>query len=256
MDIVIIEDEIETAMDLRDAISRLLPKAVNIILIDSVETGIEWFRENPDPAIIFSDIQLGDGLAFEIFKDRDLSCPVIFCTAYNNHAIEAFKNNGLDYLLKPIDEQLLKKSLEKIDMFKMSSEKIYHAANFENVIKEIVEASPSYQTTFLVSYRQKIIPINISDILLFCIEDDGVKLKTKAKNEYFVNYTLDELEAKVNPKDFFRANRQYLVAYTAIKEIENYLERKLLIKLNQPVPYEIIVSKAKATNFLRWLEGH
>lgn len=256
MDIVIIEDEIETAMDLQDAIARLLPKAINITLIDSVETGIEWFRENPDPAIIFSDIQLGDGLAFEIFKDRDLSCPVIFCTAYDNHAIEAFKNNGLDYLLKPVDDLLLKQSLDKIDMFRTSSEKMHQAANLGQVINEIVKNGTSYQTTFLVSYRQKIIPINISAILLFRIADDGVKLRARDDIEYPVNYTLDELESKVSPTDFFRANRQYLIAYTAIKEIENYFERKLLIKLNQPVPFEIIISKAKAASFLRWLEDH
>ncbi len=255
MNIVIIEDEVQTAWDLQNSIQSLQPDSKVIALIDSVEAGLEWFNHNEQPDIIFSDIQLGDGLAFEILQQVQLNCPVIFCTAYEEYAIQAFQNNGIDYLLKPIQEELLKKSLDKFTLLKKPARNIDNSLLLNDLIKEITKNSKSYKSTFLVSYRDKMIPLNINDIAFFCIIDDVVELSTKISQQYRLNYSLDYVESIVDPKLFYRANRQYLIAYNAVKEVENYFDRKLLVKLHLNTE-PIIVSKAKSSDLLRWLENH
>lgn len=167
MDVVIIEDEIQTAWDLQNSIQTLRPDFRIVAVIDSVEAGIEWFHDREQPDIIFSDIQLGDGLAFDILRRVQVVCPVIFCTAYDEYAIQAFQNNGIDYLLKPIKEELLKKSLDKLDLFKKPLKNNYNTAFLDQLIKEITGNIKLYKSTFLVSYREKMIPVNIADIIFF-----------------------------------------------------------------------------------------
>jgi DNA-binding LytR/AlgR family response regulator len=256
MDVVIIEDEIQTAWGLQNSIQVLRPDFKIIAVIDSVEAGIEWFHDYEQPDIIFSDIQLGDGLAFDILRHVQLICPVIFCTAYDEYAIQAFQNNGIDYLLKPIKEELLKKSLDKFDLFKKPFKNIYDTAFLDQLAKEITGNIKSYKSTFLVSYREKMIPVNIADIIFFRIMNDTVELNTKNNEQYRLSYSLDYIESIVDPKIFYRANRQYLLARNAIKEIENYFDRKLMIRLVQTKAEPVIVSKAKASDFLKWLENH
>jgi DNA-binding LytR/AlgR family response regulator len=256
MDVVIIEDEIQAAWDIENSIHALRSDFKVIAVIDSVETGIEWFNDHEQPDIIFSDIQLGDGLAFDVLRHVQLICPVIFCTAYDEYAIQAFQNNGIDYLLKPIKEELLKKSLDKFDLLKRPLKNIYDTAFLDNLVKEITGNIKSYKSTFLVSYREKMIPVNIADVIFFRVMNDAVELNTKNKEQYRLSYSLDYIESIVDPKIFYRANRQCLLARTAIKEVENYFDRKLLIRLTQPNAEPVIVSKAKASDFLRWLENH
>lgn len=256
MNIVIIEDEVQTAWDLQNSIQALQPDYKVIAVIDSVETGIEWFNNNQQPDIIFSDIQLGDGLAFEILQQVQLTCPVIFCTAYDEYALRAFQNNGIDYLLKPVKEELLKKSFNKINFLKTLSKNVYDNSLLNKLIKEITENSQAYKSTFLVSYREKMIPVSIGDIIFFRIVNDTVELSTNSNQQYRLSYSLDYIESIVDPKLFYRANRQYLLAYKAIKEVENYFDRKLLIRLAQLNAEPVIVSKAKSSDLLKWLESH
>ena len=256
MNIVIIEDEVQTAWDLQNSIQALQPDYKVIAVIDSVETGIKWFSNNEQPDLIFSDIQLGDGLAFEILQQFQLTCPVVFCTAYDEYALKAFQNNGVDYLLKPVEEELLKKSFDKINILKTPSKNIYDSSLFSKLIKEITENIQSYKSTFLVSYRDKMIPVNVSDIIFFRIIADAVELSTNSNQQYRLSYSLDYIESIVDPKFFFRANRQYLLAYKAIKEVENYYDRKLLIRLANVNAEPVIVSKAKSSELLTWLENH
>lgn len=256
MNIVIIEDEMQAAWDLQNSIQALKPDYKVLTILDSVETGIEWFNNNDQPDIIFSDIQLGDGLAFEILQQVRLTCPVIFCTAYDEYALRAFQNNGIDYLLKPIKEELIKQSFDKIHLLKTPSKNVYDNSVLNKLIEEITGSLQSYKSTFLVSYREKIIPISTGDIIFFRIIDDAVELSTNSNQRYRLSYSLDYIESVVDPKFFYRANRQYLLAYKAIKEVENYYERKLLIRLSQSNAEPVIVSKAKSTEFLKWLESH
>ena len=256
MNIVIIEDEVRTALDLKNTILILQPGSRVIAMIDSVESGIEWFTNTDElPDIIFSDIQLGDGLAFNILNKVELNCPVIFCTAYDEYAMQAFQNNGIDYLLKPIKEEALKKSLDKFNLLKRPVQNTYDASLLNKLMKEIASGAKSYKSTFLVSYREKMIPVKVSDIIFFHLDDAGVELNIKNNQRYRLHYSLDYIESLVDPKIFYRVNRQYLLAHPAIKEVETYYDRKLLIHINHPNTEALVVSKAKASAFLKWLEN-
>ena len=254
MEIVIIEDEVQTAWDLQNSIQQLRPDCKVVATLDSVEAGLEWFTHNDQPDLIFSDIQLGDGLAFEILQEVKLTCPVIFCTAYEEYALRAFQNNGVDYLLKPIKQESLKKSLDKFNLLK-NPKNNNSSLLLQDLMEEITKNLKSYKSTFLVSFRDRMIPVNSNDIIFFKITDDAVELSTKSNDRYRLPYSLDHIESTVDPKLFYRANRQYLISYHAIKEVENYFDRKLLIKIAQHNADHIIVSKAKSADFLKWLEN-
>ena len=256
MNVLIIEDELQTARDLRHCIENLRPSFVVDTIIDSVETGLEWFSSHPYPDLVFSDIQLGDGLSFEIFKQMPVRCPVVFCTAYDEYAIKAFQHNGIDYLLKPVTEEQLAKSLDKVELLLKPSDYRFNMPSFQKLLQDLESHTKKYKSTFLVSYREKMIPINIEEISCFSVHDNSVLLHTKDSKIFAVVHTLDYLETVVNPALFYRVNRQWLVAYSAIREIEHYFDRKLLVKLHSPGLEPVIVSKAKASQFLKWIEGH
>lgn len=255
MNIVIIEDEVQAAWDLRQSIERLRPGFVIKAVLDSVESGRDWFSANPQPDLIFSDIQLGDGMAFDIFNELDLTCPVIFCTAYDEYAIHAFRNNGIDYLLKPVDEKVLEKSLAKIDLLKKPASQEYDPSLVHKVLKDIEQNTKNYKSSFLVAYRDKLILVRLEDICFFKIQNEQLQLHTKDNKIYFLNYKLDYLQTIIDPKLFYRANRQTLIAYSAIKEVEHYYDRKLLIHLLGQTNDSVIVSKARASDFLKWIEN-
>lgn len=255
MNIVIIEDEEQTAWDLKNTLQMLDPSFRVVTIIDSVEAGIEWFNNNEQPDIIFSDIQLGDGLAFEILQPLHLTSLVIFCTAYDEYALKAFQNNGIDYLLKPIKQESLKRSLDKINLFK-NPVRNNNSLLLDGLIKEFSKTFKTYKSTFLVAFRDIMIPVNINDILFFRVADEAVELMTNSSQKYRLNYSLDYIESIIDPNLFYRANRQNLVSRNAIKEVESYFDRKLLIQLSQLNTEPIIVSKAKASDLLRWLENH
>lgn len=256
MNVLIIEDELQTARDLKHSIENLRPSFVIEAIIDSVENGLEWFSSNSYPDLIFSDIQLGDGLTFEIFKQMPVKCPVVFCTAYDEYAIKAFQHNGIDYLLKPVTEEQLAKSLDKVELLLKPSDYRFDIPSFQRLLQDLESQTKKYKSTFLVSYREKMIPINIEEIRCFSVQNNSVMLHTKDNKIFPVAHTLDYLEAAVNPALFYRVNRQWLVAYSAIREIEHYFDRKLLIKLHSLGLERVMVSKAKASRFLKWIEDH
>jgi DNA-binding LytR/AlgR family response regulator len=256
MKVLIIEDELQTARDLKHSIEALRPRFNVQAILDSVESGFEWFSCHESPDLIFSDIQLGDGLAFEIFKRISISCPVIFCTAYDEYAIKAFQHNGIGYLLKPVNESQLAKSLDKVDLLTRASDYYFDISLLQKLLCELESATKPFKSNFLVSYREKMIPINIDEISCFSIDKSLARLHTNDNRIFLVSYTLDYLESIINPRLFYRANRQWLVSYNAIREIEHYFDRKLLIKLHLSGLEPLIVSKAKSSDFLQWMEGH
>jgi DNA-binding LytR/AlgR family response regulator len=255
MNIIIIEDEQKAALDLKDSIESLRPDFNILAVLDSVETALEWFAGHSSPDLIFSDIQLGDGLSFDIFGEVAIRCPVIFCTAYDAYAIQAFEHNGIDYLLKPITGQALEKSLRKVDLFAKSIHTPYDPAVLYNLLSGLETHTKKYKRMFLVHYREKMIPIPVAQIACFSINSQSVLLHTLDNKQYPIPYTLDYLEAVIDPQLFYRANRQHLLAYHAVKEVEPYFDRKLLVKLTLPGTDPVIISKAKASDFLKWLEN-
>ncbi|HEY0679083.1 MAG TPA: LytTR family DNA-binding domain-containing protein, partial [Chitinophagaceae bacterium] len=230
MNILIIEDEAQTAWDLKQTLQRLRPEFTIIGVIDSVETGKEWFSKNTQPDMIFSDIRLGDGLAFDIFEEFSIKAPIVFCTAYDEYLLQAFKSNGIDYILKPINEHEVDASLKKLHTLRE-----YLSTNDQAAVFKAAKAllNNDYRKSFLVSYRQKLIPVETANIELFRINANTTELHTNDGSMYSIPYTLEQLETCLDPKNFYRANRQIIIAYKAITEIEHYHERKLLVHLRK-----------------------
>lgn len=252
MKVVIIEDEARTADDLRSTLQNLGHEIVVTATLDSIETAIEYFTNQPMPDLVFMDIQLADGLSFEIFKSVTITCPVIFCTAFDEYAIEAFKVNGIDYILKPFDTKSIANSLSKLKRL----ETHFNSGNtLLNNLVQLMQKPKSYKTGFLVSHKDKMIPVSVEDIACFYYHNDLTFLVTFGNQKYPLDLSMDEVEGRIDPSLFYRANRQFIVNFKAIREVEHYFARKLVVKVGISVPESIVVSKAKAGNFLKWMEN-
>lgn len=254
MTILIIEDEIKTARELKKNIEKTFDSALVLDILSGVTEAIKWFKENNEPDIIFSDIQLSDGLSFEIYKRIEIKAPIIFCTAFDEYAIEAFKTSGIDYLLKPIDEEKLIQSINKYKSLKET----FNNANIDaNHIKSLLQNLPNnnFKKTILIHFQDKIVPIKADNIAYIHYELGTVYIMTVDAKKYFINQTLDELENALNTQLFFRANRQFIINKNVILNIENYFTRRLLVKLTMQTSEDIIISKIKAPLFLKWVES-
>ncbi|WP_353719182.1 LytTR family DNA-binding domain-containing protein [Dyadobacter sp. 676] len=254
MKIVIIEDEIKTARSLAQLITALRPEAEVVATIQSVERAIAYLTEMPQPDLIFMDIQLSDGLCFEIFESVKVVPPVIFCTAYDHYAIEAFKANGIDYLLKPFKKEHIEGALDKLSQLKsyFSHEKPL-APELETLLKKL--GGPEGKKSFLVFKQNKYITIKTETIAFFYIHNETTWLRTFDNQDYTISQPLEEVQSAVPPSQFYRLNRQYLVNFEAIKEVEHYFSRKLFIKLTIATPEKLLIGKEKVSHFLGWLEN-
>ena len=255
MRIVIIEDEPITARELKFILQKIEPTAVILDTIDTVEGSIDFFKTT-QPDLIFSDIHLADGICFDIFEQVQVKSPIVFCTAYDEYAIEAFKTNGIAYILKPFDEKTVGDALNKIKTllnFSPTTPSV-PAIDLEALAK-LLRVKEVYKSSFLVSRAGKLIPVDISNVAFFYIKNEIVMLYTTKGDNYMTDYTLDSLEHEMDPHDFYRANRQFLISRRIIKEIEQYFARKLVVKTHVPPPESIIISKAKATDFTKWLDS-
>ncbi|MBB5623546.1 DNA-binding LytR/AlgR family response regulator [Pedobacter cryoconitis] len=250
MNIVIIEDEIKTAKALAKMILLIQPSAQIAATIQSVKTAVAYLSENANPDLIFMDVQLADGNCFEIFKQVQVLSPVIFCTAFDEYAMDAFKANGVDYILKPFSTESLQSAFEKVALLKNFFQ-INEQASLQ--INKLLD--PAGKTGFLVFKNNKYSTIQTHDIACFYIRDEITTLVTVNSEEYAISQSLEELYKVLNPKQFFRINRQYLISYSAVKEVEHYFARKLLVKLNISTAEQLIIGKDKATLFLNWLDN-
>jgi two-component system, LytTR family, response regulator LytT len=251
MKIVVIEDEKLTAKDLAKTIKAVDPDIEILALLHSVEESIEFLRTNSAIDLIFSDIELGDGLSFEIFEKVNNKTPIIFCTAFNEYALEAFRTVGIDYLLKPFSKITVEKALEKYHSLK---EKLAPQAealpNLMTLLKN--QLFPSKTPSVIMQQGDKIVPLEGNKIALFYIEDNSVFAYTFDQKKHLLSQKLDVLEKTFNPT-FFRANRQFLINRKAIKDASHYFNRKIVINLTLPFNEQIIVGKLKVTAFLDWL---
>ena len=253
MKILIIEDEVPAAKRLEKLILECNPEAQILNVIDTVEDALEWFRENEEPDLIISDIQLADGVSFQIYEELDLKCPIIFSTAYDQYAIKAFELNSIDYLLKPYSKNTLKKSFDKLEKF-LPAQQDYLKDIDLNVLLKQVESGKGYKQRFLISKADALIPISIDLISYIYTEDKAVMIKTVNDKSFFINYSLDELESQLDPRKFFRLNRQFITSIEAIFKISQYFNGKLKIELNPTQDDKVIVSRAKTPVFKNWLE--
>lgn len=255
MTIVIIEDEVHTAWDIENCIKTLRPDYQVLAVLDSIESSIEWFLGNPHPDLVISDIQLGDGLAFGIFQKVELTCPVIFCTAYDEYAIQAFHSNGIDYILKPINETLFEASLQKLESIAKRFAPKYNREILEMLLTSFQSKVRKYKTSFLIHFRNQLLPIATDSILLFKVDHDTTGIFLRDGRKFQLSKPLDAIESQVDPRRFYRANRQTLLAFEAIQRIEHYDDRKLLVTLDGVASEPVIVSKAKSASFLAWVEN-
>ena len=249
--VLLIEDEEPAAKRLQKMILEIEPEAIVLENIVSVSSGINWLQKNDIPDLIFSDIQLSDGLSFEIFKRVEVNCPIIFTTAYDQYAIEAFKVNSIDYLLKPIKKDDLQVSINKY-------KKLSHGGKTNSVdIKKLMEAfttgNENYKTRFIVRYGEHIKTIKIEEVAYFYTEDKINFLSTTEGRRYTIDFNLDSLESMLDPKVFFRINRQYIISINSIKEMFAYSKSRVLVKLVPASKHETIVSTERSGDFKLWL---
>jgi len=250
MKVLIIEDEKLTSVDLAETLLKVDAGIIIAGIVHSVKEAIAWFRKNENPDLIISDIQLGDGLSFEIFSKVECSSPVIFCTAYDMYALKAFKANGIDYILKPFTEKSIAESLAKFNVLKNNFSK--SISNFDNILEQFTKEKFKKQGSVLVYHKDKITPVKLDNIALFYIENEITYILTFDLKNYSINKTLDELE-NISSTQFYRVNRQCLVNRKAVKEASQYFARKLSVSLTVPFNETITVSKEKVTDFLNWL---
>jgi len=244
---LIIEDEIAAYQLLSTQLRELRPDAEIVGPLQTIDEAVEYFENEPMPEIAFMDIHLADGSSFAIFDNVEVHCPVVFTTAYEEYALNAFNVNCIDYLLKPIDREKLEHALGKHD--KLKPEKL------TEVKKALQAGNPTsqYDSCLLIHQRDKIIPVPTSDIAIIYLADQMTKMKTFNGETYYLNSRLDDAYNKLDPAQFFRANRQYIISRKAIKDITMWFGNKLSVNLNVQAEERIIISKAKVPEFKAWL---
>lgn len=253
MKVIVIEDEELAAKKLVKLLDELIEEFELIAQLNSVSGSQQWFKKNEMPDLIFSDIQLGDGLSFEIFEKLDLHCPIIFTTAFNEYAIKAFEVNSVDYLLKPIKKENLQKSLEK---YKIKKEAWSNDQKFDvnALLSALNEAKNNYKSRFLVKIGNKIHPVKAEEIAYFYSDQKLSMLVDQNGNKYPLDQSLEEIGNQLNPDHFFRINRKYIIHLDAAKEIKPYFKGRLKISLNPEIEDEIIISSDKTPEFKAWLD--
>lgn len=251
MKTLIIEDEKAAVRNLTALLNEVAPDIEIVDVLDSVSVAIDWFGTHAMPQLVFMDIHLADGSAFEIFDYVRIACPIIFTTAYDEYALKAFKVNSIDYLLKPIGEEEISTALDKLKHLHMSSQE----ENFHKLISSL-KREESYRTHFLVPVKgDKFLPLSVDMVSYFYIQEGMVKVMTISGKEYILPQTLDELVDSLNPALFFRVNRQYLISRESVKDIDLWFNNRLAVNLKIPVEDKILISKAKVAEFKEWFSG-
>jgi DNA-binding LytR/AlgR family response regulator len=253
MKVLIVEDEPLAAEQLSVMLSQLKPASEIVGVCDTVETAVCWFKKNPLPDLAFFDIQLGDGLSFDIFKNIELTVPVIFTTAYDQYTLQAFKVNSIDYLLKPIDKGEMSAALEKFEQI--------HNPQFHQITPELIQSLISsvgkkeYKKRFLVKIGTHLKSITTDQILYFYSFQKGTFLKAKDGRNYLLDQTLEVIEKLIDPDSFFRINRKYMVSLNAITDMHAYSNSRLKLKVKYQEEDDFLVAREKVKAFKDWLEG-
>ena len=247
--VVIVEDETAAAVNLRSMLKTIVPDVEVLTVLESVEEAVEYFSAEVEADVVFMDIHLADGDSFRIFKSVDIAIPIIFTTAYDEYALEAFKVNSIDYLLKPFKEEDLQRALDKLQRL-TSSER---DESRERVTKMVADAHNDSLQTLLVRYKDKIIPVAMEDVAFFYTYAERVTLTTLDGKTYPVDKTLETLSQQLDSVKFYRANRQFIISRRAVKDIAVWFGSRLALNLTIETPERIIISKARVPEFKRWL---
>lgn len=249
MNLLIIEDEAKAANRLEKLILKMQPEATVLGKIETVRDALRFLSDPHDLEVIFADIQLADGLSFEIFRQIRVSCPIIFTTAYNQYAIEAFNTNGIDYLLKPIEEERLSQALEKLKNLtaQPNLEKLY------NLIKSDSLGKKKYKSRFMVKVGEQIKTIPTDQIKAFYSFDGASFLLSFDGGNYIVDFTLDQLEEMLDPELFFRANRKHILSVGSCKKIYSWSNSRLVVEV-AGLDEKVVVARERVAKFKAWLD--
>ncbi len=250
MKAVIVEDELIAAQNLQRLIQQVDSDIEVIVVLQSVEESIEWFMLHPAPELVFMDIHLADGSSFSIFEKVEISCPIIFTTAYDEYALKAFEVNSIDYLLKPISLKNFERALSKFRS--MVAAKDDNSELISHLLATFKQTKEAFKSNFLIPHKDKFIPLAVSKIACLYTENKMVNIVTDDQQIYHIDSSLEDLGNQLNPALFFRANRQYIVSHKAIKDISIWFGSKISINLYVNVPDKIIVSKARVSEFKTW----
>jgi DNA-binding LytR/AlgR family response regulator len=255
MNILIIEDEPLGAETLQQYVQEINPDINVAGITESISASVAWLRNNPAPDIILMDIELADGQSFEIFNQVKITSAVIFTTSYDEYALKAFTVNSIDYLLKPIKKNDLKKSLDKyLDLTQLFNEK-NDGLSIENLLNDLrLQQTKTHRSRFLVKQGQRLVSVEVEDIAYFNAEGRLTFFCTWNKNKYVVDYTMEELETMLDPQYFFRANRGYIIHIKSVVQMHNYFNGKLKLELKPMVEKDdVLISREKAGAFKEWM---
>lgn len=252
MKVLIIEDEYPAAERLTRLLNEVDEHTEVVDCLESIKQVLNWFELHAPPDVILSDIQLADGISFEIFDQLQVSVPVIFTTSYDEYAIEAFKVKSIDYLLKPIKKEELNRALRKYQSF------AFNASDQQEKLDELLESVKSIQTRFkkkfLIHYKDRLQPVPVEEIAYFMTRNESVYLVTVTGKQYVIDYKLETLERVLSPSLFFRINRQTIIHQQSIDGIYTYFNNRLKLVLNPEAAVEMIVSRDRVRSFKKWME--
>jgi two-component system response regulator LytT len=250
MTVLLIEDETLAAERLQNLLTGIDPSITLVAHLKSVSASVQWLTSNPHPDLILADIRLLDGLCFEIFQQVSVSTPVIFTTAYDQYAIKAFEVNSVDYLLKPVQEEKLRKAITKT---KPQTDKTV-PVDYAEIIRQLQASQKQYKARFMVKVGQKIIAVPIEKVAYFYSENKLSFLVTPDQKRYPIDQPLDELMDVLDPHHFFRANRQFIITFSSIAEIHTYFKGRIKLLLSPAANEEVIISSERSPEFKRWID--
>lgn len=246
--ILIIEDEKPNSDRLKRLIALLRPNARILAVLETVSESVNWFSGNDNPDLVMMDVRLADGISFDIFEKIELKCPIIFTTAYDEYAVRAFKFNSVDYLLKPVEQEELAAAFEKLESITQTEQH----KSIEGLMNFL--QPKEFRSRFLLPYRDGYKTVLVSEISCFYSELKITRAKLDNGKEEIIPQTMEELESQLNPKCFFRANRQFIIHVDDILQVHNYFNGKLKVELKKNPELEILISREKAPVFKAWMD--
>ncbi|AII53182.1 LytR/AlgR family response regulator transcription factor [Hymenobacter sp. APR13] len=255
MTVLLLEDEYPAAERLQRQLLQAAPEAQVLAVLDSVAATLQWLDHNPAPDLILSDIQLADGLSLEVFEQAVVRSPVIFTTAYDAYAIRAFRANSVDYLLKPVKLLELQAALAKLREWRTTTAPTPPAQRLEHLLDSLPRAERPYKTRFLVRHGEQLLPLPAAQVAWFQSRHETTTLVAQDGRRFVVDYTLEQLESLLDPRQFFRLNRQFLAQLPAVQRLHPHFNGKLLLELHPAPSEEVLVSREKAGALKQWLEG-
>ncbi len=253
MNILLIEDEPQAAQRLEKLVKAIVPHAIVLAKIDTVENSVQWLKENAAPDLILMDIQLADGISFSIFDRCEVKSPVIFTTAYDEYALKAFKVNSIDYILKPVDEGELRAAIQKFETL-TGSKSVAPDKMLESIGLAVQMLTKKYKERFVIKVGEHLKSIEVSDILFFYSLEKATFAQTKDGRKHILDFTIEQLDGLINPERFFRINRKYLVAADAIQDMISYTNSRLKLVLKTSDDSDVIVARERVQEFKDWLD--